>query len=140
MIDTLVLFDPFISIDGSEISGQGMSVQLVFEVAAQEVGIFGQRGKTRYGAESSFAFEIELVNDPTEVGFLFDIAEEAVPVPFRLRAKKGDAISEANPEYSGEVLITSLPLLQGAHGELSQISVTCVGSGDLVKSVTAGGA
>jgi hypothetical protein len=134
-----VLKDAFVSINAVDLSNHVESVTLTYSNDVQEATVMGDAGKRRitglkdWSAEISFRQDFEAASVEATLWPLI-----GVQTAVKIRKSKTDAISATNPEYQGNGMIGSMPLVNGSVGEVHNTSVTVSGSDGtaLVRDVT----
>jgi len=129
----VILTDCYVSLDGTDYSGQGTNVAISYSAEAIDNTPFGASTRKHSGGTKDWAVELEFIQDETVSGqAFFDMVGTVV----NFEARPTSAVASAeNPAYSGDVLVTNYTPLGGAYGELSRVSLSLVSAGDLSRVV-----
>ena len=124
-----VLTDAFVSINAVDLSDHIREVRIDDGAELPTATAMGDKGIRRLGGlrDWSAVFEFYQDFDAAKVDATLDPLI-AVQTALKVRKSKTDAISATNPEYQGNGMIESLPLVAGSVGEEHTISVTMRGS------------
>ena len=119
-----VLLNPQISVNGVDLSDHATSVS--WSQTAEEIDTtsFGSSHRTRVGGLTDGSITLELQQDfagGATWATLKDLLGKTVAVKWQ---PASGAVSATNPSYSVDVLISQLPITDGAVGELATISAT----------------
>lgn len=129
---TVVITDPFVSIDGNDMSAQCTSVELTFEADELDDTAFGSGGwRTKTAGLKNVQFSVNMKHDfanSAEDDLLFAIWNTGSNVTVIVRQDDG-LVGSSNPQYSGSACPTSLPVISGSVGEISQATLSWPGSG-----------
>lgn len=130
------LIDGRVTVNAVNMSQFTTNMTLSVEVEELEDTAMGDFWRSRLGGLKDYSLDLE---------FNTDFAASAVDatlwplfgtvVPFTVRATSA-AISATNPEYSGNLLISELVILDGKVGDLAKNKVTWPGSSALVRATT----
>ena len=126
----------FVSVNSVDISAYAKSATLTIDVASLDTTDFSSSGWTEMiGGLKSGTLAIELMDDVADDQIDEDFyAILGTVVPFAVRLDSG-AISTSNPEYQGNVLITSHSL-GGSVGDLATKSYSFPITGAITRDVT----
>lgn len=134
-----VLTDAFVKINTVDLSDHVEEVRIIYSKEVHDVTRMGDTGRRRLAGLADWEVTLTFFAD-------FDSAKvEATLQPLvgvqtavAIRKSKTDAIAATNPEYQGNGMLDSLPLVAGRVGQPHQTSVTFRGSDGvaLVRDVT----
>lgn len=132
-----VATDFSIFLNDEDLSANIASATLDISREEQLTTAFGQTSVTRIGGLQDASLTLEF-HQSFAAG---DIDSQFFPllgtvVPFAIKPTSA-AVGETNPEYSGNVLITSYTPFDSATGELATFSITVPVTGDIVRSESA---
>lgn len=129
----MVLTDCFISIDGTEFSGQGTNVAIAYSAEALDITPFGDDTRIHSGGVKEWSMEFELIQDEEATGqLLFDMVGQTVPIEVRPSSAE---VGPGNPAYVGSGTVTEYTPLGGAHGELSKATLSVVSASTLTREI-----
>ena len=131
-----VLNDPYLTINAVDFTDYANSVSLEVSTDLQESTVFGPDGyRTRIGGLKDWTLTMDFRQDfdaaaldATVWGLL------GTSVPMVLRGDSG-ARGADNPEYGGNLILESYPILGNAVGEIAGGSLTFQGNGALTRTV-----
>ena len=131
-----VVLDPEISVNGVDLSGQVTSVS--WSQTAEEIDTtsLGSSHRTRVGGLTDGSITVELQQDfaaEATWATLKDLLGKTVTVKWQSASA---TVSTTNPSYSVDVLISHLPITDGAVGELAMISATWPFAGAVTVATT----
>ena len=119
-----VLLNPQISVNDVDLSDHVTSVSWSQTAEEIETTSFGSKHRTRIGGLTDGSITLELQQDfaaGATWATLKDLLGKTVAVKWQPTT---DAVSATNPSYSVDVLISELPITNGAVGELATVSAT----------------
>ena len=130
----LVLIDPFISINGVDLSSHFTSISIEPSADLQEDTAFGDEWMSRVGGLKDFSMSGDY-NQDFATGALDATLWPllGVSTPIIVRSQSGPA-SPTNPQWSGNVLMESYMPIGGSVGDLLVGSVTFPGNGPLART------
>ena len=124
------LTDAYIVVNAVDMSEWTRSVTLPFEAEELETTTMGQGGwRSRIAGLKDGSMDLELINDYDAAAvdaLLWPLFGTVVTVAIRPTSA---AISTANPEYSGTVLVNQINPLDGSVGDLAVRSVSWPSAG-----------
>jgi hypothetical protein len=130
-MSVVILTDCFIEIDDVEYSVDGTNVAIAMSRESQSLNRFGDGPwQVNWGAGISWTLEAEIVPE-AHTGTFFAMINDPKPVPIRVRAVKADPVSDSNPEYVGQAVLTEVTPISGGFAEINKMSLSFVGSGEL---------
>ena len=131
-----VLTAAFISINGSVLSDHFTSVDVPVEVDLQEATAFGDEWRTRVGGLKDWSATADY-NQDYDAGELDAVLWPLLGVSVPLIVRADDAAKSAtNPEWTGNVILSSYQPIQGPVGELVTGSISLMGNGPLARATT----
>ena len=119
-----VLLNPQITVNGVDLSDHVTAVSWSQTVEEIDTTSFGSSHRTRVGGLSDGSITLDLHQDFASGktwATLKDLLGTTVNVKWRPTSA---AISTTNPSYSVDVLVSQLPITNGAVGEIATISAT----------------
>jgi hypothetical protein len=132
----LVLTDVVVTIAGNTVSDHVGSVTLTTDVAEVATTAFGGTAVTRVGGLRDNSVQLEFHQDYAASN-LESIVYPLIGTVAAITVKPtSGAISETNPEYQFNALISSWTPVAGAVGDLATVSVTWQISGAITKDIT----
>ena len=135
-----VLTDAFVSIGGTDFSDHVKSVTLNYSAEVHDVTAMGDASRSRLAGLKDWSVDIEFYQDFADNSIdetLFDAV--GVETAIKVRSSKTDAISATNPEYQGNGIMSSFPIVGAAVGEVVMTSVTfeCSDGVALIRDIVA---
>ena len=129
MATSKVLTDAFVSINGVDLSDHVQQVAINDDAELQDATAMGDAARRRLGGLRDWTLTLDFYQD-------FDAAKVdatlqpliGVQTAIKVRESKTDAISATNPEYQGNGMLESYPIVAGSVGETHTVSVTFRGS------------
>lgn len=130
----IVLIDPFISIDGVDVSDHFMSVALPAEAEAVEKTRFGNQWRGRAGGLKDWTATLGF-NQDFDSGQIDSVLWPKLGTRVALQVRPDSAVMSANnPQYSGNGILTSYPPFGTSVGELVTGDITIVADGTLTRA------
>lgn len=129
-----VLTDAFISLDGTEFSGQNTSVAISYSAEALDITSMGMETRVNAGGLKDWSMSFEFNADEAVTGALFDMVGTVIPVEVRASSA---AVGPSNPAYRGAGLVTEYTPLEGSVGDKVAVSLTLVSAGNLTRETVA---
>lgn len=126
-----------VSINGTDVSASVARAELVITSAEVDVTDFASGGWTEVvGGLKSGSISLDFHSDFGAGGLSTVVTEDLVGTigTVVIIAGNGTAASATTPEYTAEVLISSVTPVSGAVGDLSTYSVTWATSGEVTKA------
>lgn len=131
----MVLLASFLSLNGVDYSGSTSKIELVTEVADEDVTTFASLGwKERIGG---------LKDGSVSATFKQDVANGAIDsqmwalfgtvVPFEVRLSNA-AVGTSNPKYTGNVLVNKWSPIAGEVGSVAEVEVEFPTSGAVTRA------
>ena len=132
----LVLTDPFISINGADVSDHFMSIALPAEAETIETTAFGGSWRTRVGGLKDSSITMDFIQD-FDAGQIDSILWPLLggPAAALVIRGKSDAIGANNPEWRVSAILKSYPPLGTSVGELVTGSAAWDAAGPLTRHV-----
>jgi hypothetical protein len=132
----LVLTDVVVTIAGTPVSDHVGSVTITTDVAEVATTAFGGSAVTRVGGLRDNSVQLEFHQDYAASN-LESIVYPLIGTVAAITVKPtSGAISDTNPEYQFNALISSWTPVAGAVGDLATVSVTWQISGAITKDIT----
>jgi hypothetical protein len=132
----LVLTDVVVTIAGETVSDHVGSVTITTDVAEVATTAFGGTAVTRVGGLRDNSVQLEFHQDYAASN-LESIVYPLIGTVAAITVKPtSGAISDTNPEYQFNALISSWTPVAGAVGDLATVSVTWQISGAITKDIT----
>ncbi len=133
---TLALTDAAVSVNGMDLSPDGVKVDLDYSAEELEDTAFGDTTKSRIGGLLDWGGTLEFNQDfaatPAPDVDLFPIVGTVVAIAI---APASGTTTATNPEYQGNALITSYKIFGQGVGELARAVCTFVAAGNLTRAV-----
>ncbi len=131
-----VLTATFFSINGNVLSDHFTSIDVPVEVDLQEATAFGDEWRTRIGGLKDWSATADY-NQDYDAGQLDAVLWPLLgtSVPLVVRADD-DPIGVTNPEWRGNVILSSYQPVQGSIGELVTGSISLMGNGPLARATS----
>jgi hypothetical protein len=126
----MVITDAQVSVDDVDVSGNNTRVAIAYSAAAVDTTAMGADTRKNLGGLKEWSVAMEFNGDEAVTGPFF--AKVGTVVPIKIRAKS-DAISETNPSYEGDGLITEFAPLDAAVGDKHSVTLTVVSAGTLAR-------
>lgn len=136
---TEILKDAFVSINAVDLSDHVRQVAIDYSGEVHDITIMGDAGRRRLGGLKDWSMTVEMFQDfaAAEVdATVFGLV--GVQTAIKVRKSKTDAISTTNPEYQGNGILESYPILGNQVGDPATVSMTFRGSDGaaLIRDVT----
>ena len=130
-----VLIDPFISINGDNVSDHFTSLSLPIEAETQEATAFGDDWRTRLGGLKDWSSTLDF-NQDFDDGQLDDLMWPLLGTNVAVIIRPDSAVrGPNNPEWTGNAILMSYPPLGNSVGELATGSLGLEGNGPLARAV-----
>ena len=131
-----VLKDPYISIDGNDVSDHFTSISLPVEAETMETTAFGDDWRTRVGGLLDWTAALDF-NQDFDDGELDDLMWPLLGTSVALEVRPDSAaVGTNNPKFTGNAILMSYPPLGNSVGELATGSLTLEGNGPLARAVS----
>lgn len=133
-----VIRDPFAEFNGVDLSDQVRQVEVNMSQADVDETASGDDGQERLAGlrNDSFVFTFKQDLAAGEVdATLFPLFDNGTKFEVRVAAR-GSTISDTNPAYAGDVIITDYSPLSGEIGALAEAQVTLPVSGKIARETT----
>ena len=130
-----VLTATFFSINGNVLSDYFTSIDVPVEVDLQEATAFGDAWRTRVGGLRDWSVSADYNQDYVAGGLdavLWLLLGTSVPLIVRADSA---ARSAANPEWTGNAILSSYQPIQGSVGDLITGSISLMGNGPLARAI-----
>jgi hypothetical protein len=111
------------------------SVSVTYEAEALDETTMGDSTRTHIGGLKSWSVDVEIYGDTTQAMDAYLFPKVGTVRNLRIRAS-ATGIGAANPEYRGNALLESYPILGAAVGELNVKSVTFQSAGTLTRATS----
>ena len=132
----MVLTDPFISINGADLSEHFTSILLPVEADLQESTSFGGSWRTREGGLKDWSATLDF-NQDFDAGEIDATLWPLIGVRLALVVRPTSAVVGVNnPQWSGNCILESYPPLGNSVGELATGSITLPGDGELTRATS----
>ena len=132
----LVLTDPFISINGADVSDHFTSITLPAEAEVQESTAFGGGWRTRVGGLKDWSASLDF-NQDFDDGEIDSILWPLLGVRLALVVRPTSAVVSANnPQWTGNCILESYPPLGNSVGELATGSISLQADGELTRATS----
>lgn len=131
---TFVLTDASVVINAVDLSDHVRQVTLNVEADGQEDTAMGDSWRSRLGGLKDSSVEIEFNQDfaASEVdATLWPLFGTTTTVTIK---PTSSAVSATNPSFSGSMLLTEYPPLDGSVGDVATTSVTFEGAGTITRA------
>lgn len=127
-----VLKNAYVLINAVNLSDHAESVSLSYEAEAISITAFGSNTKNRICGLKDWSVEVEFQQDwgaaSVEATLFPLVGAAAFPIEIR---KDAGARSATNPGYTGNVVLTTMPVIDGKVGDLVKTKVKFVAASDL---------
>ncbi len=134
-----VLTDAFVSVNAVDLSDHVKQVTINYSKEILDATAMGDTGRRRLSGLADWSADIEFYQDyaASKVDATLQPLV-GVQTAIKIRKSKTGAISATNPEYQGNGMLESLPVVSGSVGEVSMTSVTFQGSDGvaLIRDIT----
>ncbi len=134
---TFVFTDAVVTVNAVVLSDHVRQVSLTHEAEALDETAMGATTRTNRAGLLAWNAEIEFYQDfaASEVDVTVNALVGAAAFALLIRSTSG-AISATNPEYTGNAIVTSYPILGNSVGELAVSTVSFLSAGALTRDVT----
>lgn len=132
----LVLTDAVISVNAVDLTNDCESVDLTYEGDALDATAMSVTGRVFLAGLTQWSVELTFNQDyaSSQVdATCFGIVGTSVAIAFK---PTSGAISTTNPEYQGNMIVTSYQPLAGSVGEVAKATLSGQGTGTLTRDVT----
>ncbi len=133
---TFVFKNGYVMVNNVDLSDHVRSVSLSYSAAEVEDNNMGDSTQQRLAGLKDWSLSVEFSQDYASGkvdATLFDLVGAA---PFAVHVKPvNTTISATNPDFTGNVILTEYPILDGSVGDLATTSVNFVAAGDLTRDV-----
>lgn len=127
----------YLMVNSVDLSDHVRSISLSYSAAEVEDNNMGDSTQQRLAGLKDWSLSVEFSQDFASGkvdATLFDLVGAA---PFAVHVKPvNDTIAVTNPDFTGNVILTEYPVLDGAAGDLATTSVSFVAAGDLTRDTT----
>ena len=131
-----VLVNPFISLNGSDVSTSFKSITLAPTVNLVESTSFGDEWITRIAGTKDWSLTMDFNQDYAAAAIDSALwALFAVSVAMIIRPT-ASGVSTSNPQYIGAVILSDYPILAGSVGDLIEGSATFAADGALTRATS----
>ena len=130
-----IFIDPAFTLGGSDLVARVSSVSFSCSINVVETSSVDSRDATFILGSQSYSLSVTMNDDDTMDGVLNTALTGAVPIAWTLRRSSG-SISATNPSYSGSVLLTDLPVVDGSRGELMSRTINLTGTGSIARATS----
>ncbi len=131
-----VLIDAFVSINGVDLSDHVESLVINFTADVPEITSMADITKRRAPGLKDFSVDVGFRQDfvTAEVDDTFFDLGGAAAFPIIIRPDSA-VKSATNPEFTGNVILTSYDPVAGSVGDVANVAVSMVGDGTLTRAV-----
>ncbi len=131
----IVLKDASVVINSVDLSNRVSSVTINYSAEILDKTAMGANSRSRIAGLKDFSIDVEFNQDyaANKIDATLFPLVGAAAFAVVIKPTSG-AVSATNPSYSGNVLLESYSPVAGAVGELSKVSVTLPGDGDLARA------
>lgn len=134
MANCVILKDAFLSVDGTDLSAFVQSLTVDAGSDTQNPTTMGDDTLLSCGSLLTWSISADMINDETTVGAtLFPINGTTVTVIIRREASL--PVSASNPNYTGDVAITGIPIISGSVGDLNAGTLTGEAASTLARTI-----
>ena len=133
-----VFLSPAFTLNSVDLVGRIRSVSLTHTVSAVDSSDVSSVDDEFLAGSQSWTLSITMLDDTATSSVepsLFVIYAGRAAVPFTLR-RSSDAVAADNPQYSGNVLLTEVPFLDGNRGDVLEMSCSFQGTGALARATS----
>lgn len=133
----LVLTDASLTVNDVDLSDHVKSITLNYSAEILDDTAMGATSKSRVAGLKDWSAEVEFLQDyaADKVDATLFPLVGAASFAVHIKPKSG-AIAVDNPDYTGNAVLGEYSPVSGAVGELSTVSVTFEGDGDLTRDTT----
>lgn len=129
----------FVSIGGNDLSAFCDSISLTYEKETQDSTTFGSGGnRTVVAGLGNWSLNLGLKQnfDASSLdSILFPLIKAGAAVAMIVRNNSGSK-STSNPEFTGNVVLTSYPIMGGNVGDINAASIACAAASDLTRATS----
>jgi len=111
------------------------SATLTYEAEALDETVMGNTTRTHIGGLKNWSIDVELYGDTTASMDAYLFPKVGTVRNIRLRADAG-SIGATNPEYRGDALLDSFPILGAGVGEINAKTITFQSAGTLTRATS----
>lgn len=111
------------------------SVTLTYEAEALDETVMGNTTRTHVGGLKNWSADVELYTDTTPAMDTYLFPKVGTVRNLRIRADAG-SLGANNPEYRGNALLESFPILSAGVGELNAKTITFQSAGTLTRATS----
>lgn len=131
---TEVIFEPFLSVGGNDISSSIKSIEFPYGAQIKDFTASGDLTVKQKGGLLEWSFSAELFQDFAAGqldSILFPLVGTGVAVEFR---KSTDAVSTSNPSFTGTAILNEYPPFGGSVGDEMMTSIGLASAGLLTRA------
>jgi hypothetical protein len=111
------------------------SVTLTYEAEALDETVMGNTTRTHIGGLKSWSADVEIYGDTTQAMDAYLFPKVGTVRNLRIRAS-ATGIGASNPEFRGDALLESYPILSAGVGELNTKTITLQSAGTLTRATS----
>lgn len=127
-METNILTNCFISIDGETFTGKATNVSISQTAETQDITAMGDETRKNAGGLKAWSMTATFNADAAMIVRFHPLLGKTVPVEVR---KMNEAISMINPAWVGDAVLTEFTPIDGAVGDKHTYAVSLVSAGDL---------
>lgn len=133
-----VMDDAFLSLGGTDLSDHVASVTLNYEGDLKDKSAMSDTTVERIAGVKDWSLDVEFNQDfsTSSVDDTIWTALDGGSTLAVILRPTSDAVGGSNPEFTGNVLVESYPIVDGAHGDLASTSITFQGTGALARATS----
>ncbi len=130
----MVLKAAYLSLDGTDRSGNCSKIEVTAEVEEKDVTTFASAGwKEVLGGIASGSVAPSIKNDFAGID-AWAWSKFGLIVPFEVRASNA-VVSAANPKFTGNILVKNWTPISGSPGDVNEASYTWPTSGPIIRAI-----
>ena len=130
-----IFIDPAFTLAGTNLVASVTSVAFNASISVVETSTVDSRNATFILGSQSYSLSVTMNDDGGMDTTLNTALNNAVPIAWLL-ARSSGSISATNPSYSGSVVITELPIVEGTRGELMTRTINMTGTGAITRATS----
>lgn len=134
---TFVFKNGYLMVNAVDLSDHVRSISLSYSAAEVEDNNMGDSTQQRLAGLKDWSLSVEFSQDFASGKVDATLFPLVGADPFAVHVKPvNGAISDTNPDFTGNVILTEYPVLDGAVGDLATTSVNFAAAGDLTRDTT----
>jgi len=133
-----IWYDPYLLINAVDLSDHGYSATLEYGASMQNRNAFGDDTELFMPGLKSWSLTVEFYQDfaAGEVEATLWPLVGAAAFAIEVRPNKTDGVSATNPDYEGNAVLETFPIIDGSHGDRAMITATFRAAGTLARATS----